>query len=65
MPSIDVCPRCHGDGILSRMYKRRGVKLNEPEISRIYGERHTIVEAIEGSMPAVEAVESGRRRQVH
>jgi hypothetical protein len=47
------------------MYKRRGVKLNELEISRIYGERHTIVEAIESAIPTVEAIESGRKRQVH
>jgi hypothetical protein len=38
---------------LSRFFERRGVKLGEREINRIYGDRHKLIEAIEGSMPAV------------
>jgi hypothetical protein len=37
---------------LSRFLARKGVKLGEREINRIYGDRHKLIEAIEGSMPS-------------
>jgi len=38
---------------LSRLFERRGVKLGEREINRIYSDRQKLIEAIAGSMPAV------------
>jgi hypothetical protein len=46
---------------LSRAMTRRGTKLGEREVNRIYGERHKVIEAIEGTMPAVEMTACGHQ----